>query len=102
MANNKCWCFPAQEILAKEYTKQLKDQYLADKTKNTVTEWLADKRVISFDLVPMYARDDYEQYVCTRGTPSGCASSKMSGDIHEAKIKKALQDIAKPCECSPK
>ena len=99
---DRCWCFPGQEILAKEYTKQLNDPYLAEKTRATVTDWLADKQVISYDLVPSYARYDYEEYVCTRGTPSGCATAKMSGDIHETKIKKALQAIAKPCECRPK
>ena len=97
-----CWCFPAQAMLAKEYTKHLNDRYLAEKTKDTVTEWLADKQVISFNAVVSYAQDDYEEYVCARSTSSGCASAKMSSAINEAKINKALQAIAKPCYCDPK
>lgn len=97
-----CWCFPAQAMLAKEYTKHLNDRYLAEKTKDTVTEWLADKQVISFNAVVLYAQDDYEEYVCSRGSSGGCASAKMSSAINEAKINKALQAIAKPCYCDPK
>jgi len=69
------------------------DADLGENTAQKVTRYLAGqtKNRSAFDLVPFYAVDDYQNYVCQNGNPS-CVTTKINQGLHVETIKKAIQN----------
>lgn len=94
-----CFCFPETQKLLEEYHRHLTDRYLAEKTSKTITTWLNTSAKRSYDVVPIYAVSDFEDYVCKSGPKELCTAAKMNANMNYIKIKEVLDQIARPCPC---
>jgi hypothetical protein len=84
--------FPDKESLSKCYRHYMKDKYLAEKTTNTITQWLAGKTVNKRGIpnVAMYAVYDYQEYVAKSGNQPSIVTARMCTDMHFQQISNAL------------
>ncbi len=104
--NNKsrCYRFPMRESLRESYieilSKQKGQPYLAEKTVQTITEWLGDGSFKKdFSLVPLYAMYDYHENATKNAAPVMVKMLNMNYDEDLKHIQDTLHSLSIPCDC---
>jgi len=111
---NKCWCFNDKEELANEYREymyNIDEKHLGDNTVNTIVYWLADRNVKTFELIPFFAQNDYEELICLNNKKAkflsyenkyinrACDMIRIKGNEQQRLILNAIKEIAIKCKC---
>ncbi len=84
--------FPDKESLSKCYCHHMKDKYLAEKTSQTITDWLAGKTVSKLAIanVSAYAVYDYQEYLAQSGSEALIITAQMCESMYLKEINEAI------------